>query len=196
MDVDPMEAEVWLPAFPGQRKPFAVGNPYRAAEGNALARTHGAHSPSVVAPLAEEIIANTLTSNPHLDAVRDQSTLEAHGWAEAICVLCRRFVAASSLEDAISDTHTEESTEHHAGGTSRRSTKGRRTQSTLALLDRWEARAAKLRNDLGVTPMARAKLGRNVVATQVDMATFLSSLREQVDQEQGGQGQVEERESA
>jgi hypothetical protein len=175
------EATSWTPAFPGQRAPFEPGNPHRAGEGNALAVTHGATSPRRVAPLAAEIEKSSRNSPAWPGYLSDQSyapAVSAWAWAEAVCALLRDFIADRDLDEAMTDHMEETSTETHGKGRSTRTTSGRRTRNALGLLDQWEARAAGHRARLGLDPLSRARLGRDVTAAGTDLVALLTAARE------------------
>jgi hypothetical protein len=45
-------------------------------------------------------------------------------------------------------------------------------------LRRWEAQALKHREQLGISPLARARMGRDVAAGSVDMAKLMADLED------------------
>lgn len=147
----------WVPSFEGQRPPFQPGNPDRFEMGNTAAVQHGAYSERILAPLAESIVEHTLRdpSLAYLREPRYRATVNAWGRAEGKCVLFEEQL--ERLPDDLADKRVE--TAHRE-------------------LHRAETRAATLRSQLGLTPLSRARLGRDVAATQVDMARLLSEARE------------------
>jgi hypothetical protein len=151
----------WEPAFPGQRPPFGPGH--------VVSRTHGATSPRTIAPLAAEIEQEARGADWWPDWLTDPSyaaEVQAWSWSEAQARLLRAHVGELDLVDAMADTGTEESTETHTKAQSKRVTASRRLRSSLAELDRAEARAARLRSRLGLEPTSRARLMRDLSATR------------------------------
>lgn len=194
MDIEPAAHE-WVPDFPGQRRPFEVGNPYRITPGTTLAKTHGAYSATTVAPLAEEIEQRARTDASWPEYLTDVSYVPAvAAWAhsEAVCVLLRKYLAERSFEDGMTDVHSEETEERRRKGSSSRLTTGRRTRAALDMLSRWEATASSHRSRLGLDPLSRAKLGRDVTAAKLDIATWLSAETARLEAEQAADGPEDE----
>lgn len=184
---DGTPANGWLPEFVGQRPPFELGNPYRVVEGNTLARTHGAYSATTVAPLAAEIEQRARTDESwpaYLTDVSYAPAVEAWAHAEAVCVLLRRYLAERSFEDGMTDVHSEETEERRRKGSSSRSTTGRRVRAALDMASRWEATASQHRSRLGLDPLSRAKLGKDVTSARLDLATWLSAETARLEAEQ------------
>jgi hypothetical protein len=150
--------------------------------GNLSAVSHGAYSPQIVDPLAAQIVTDQLESKscpPHLkdDPERWQYALDAWGRAEATVRLLRAWISGRDIGDALSETSEAlEETTHRKGGSTKRTT-GRRTESALVALDRAERTAAARRNDLGLTPMAAARL-RVDLAPKYDLASEIAELEE------------------
>ena len=153
------------------------------ASANTVSQTHGAYSPRVVDPLAAEIVAGQLASPscpPHLkeDPGRWSYALDAWGRAEATVRLLRAWVGGRDVGDALSETSEAlEETTHRKGGSTKKTT-GRRTESALAALDRAERTAAARRNDLGLTPMAAARLKVDMTP-KFDLALAIAALEEE-----------------
>ena len=170
-----------LPAFPGQRPPFAPGNPHRVTDGNHLAQRHGAYSARTVEPLADEIEESARTSPAWPAYLTDpsyQPAVRAWATAEAICELLRRHLAGQDFADALVDMTQEESTETHGKGRSTRRSTSRRTRSALDMLARWEVTASNHRSRLGLDPLSRARLGRDVTSARSDLVQILTAQRE------------------
>lgn len=143
----------WTPAFPGQRRPFEPGHE--------LSTRHGAYSPRKVDPLAAEMVA--LVDGD--DAVSwltaaDRPALWAWARAEAQVQLLTEYLeqAGQATGDGIGNLDED------------------RVRSAYLLLHRAEARALSGRARLGLDPLSRARLGRDVAAAKVDMARLLSGL--------------------
>jgi hypothetical protein len=128
------------------------------ADGNTVALRHGANSERTIEPVAAELAGRLL------DLAREPETpvgylaspeyLPAVGaWAsvEAECVLYRRWFDEHGLFD-------EEG----------------KPRPGLSNWDRTESRAAKLRQRLGLDPLSRARLGRDVGAASLDLALLMS----------------------
>lgn len=134
----------WVPAFPGQRPPFAPGH--------TLSMRHGAHSDRLVGPRALEIAAALEDDGALPEFLRDPS------YRPAVLAYCRTLAQVERVEGYLAE-HTPEHgvPELDDDGAVRAATR---------LLDRLVARADRQRADLGLTPMARARLGRDVAAQQ------------------------------
>jgi hypothetical protein len=145
------DAAVWTPAFEGQRPPFQPGND--------LAVTHGAYAQRKVAPLAaqliESVMADDQVSYLHLPSYRP--ALAAWAAAEAKVILIEAWVDGMTIESAA---------ESKQGQT-----------SPLELLRKWDATCQTHRARLGMDPLSRARLGRDVAATQVDAVAALTRMR-------------------
>lgn len=145
----------WSPAFPGQRPP-RNGPP-----GNELALKHGAYSPRKVDPLATEMVAlvDGDESISWLSAA-DRPALWAWARAEAQVQLLSEYLerAGQASEDGVGDLDDD------------------RVRAAYLLLHRAEARALSGRARLGLDPLSRARLGRDVAAARVDMARLLSGM--------------------
>ncbi len=150
--------------------------------GNTVSTWHGAKSERRIGPLAERIeqTARGLPSWPsYLDDAAYGPAVASWARAEAIVELLWRYLSERDLDETLSDTSTDKTiTEQDGDGKQRRISAGRRTRAALDLLERAEGRAARARASLGLDPMSRARLGRDVAASQVDMAQLLSQLRE------------------
>ena len=152
-------AEAWVPAFPGQRPPFAPGNTLSPT-------THGAYSPRKVEPLAREFVELLLADEhtpAHVKAAAYRAELWALGRAEAQVQLLSEYLAAraEAAGDGIGDLTSES------------------VRSAYLLLHRAESRAASSRSRLGLTPVSAARLGKHVAqgaAAQADVATAMAML--------------------
>lgn len=143
----------WAPANDRQHPPFEPGND--------LAARHGAYSPRKVDPLATQMVAlvDADASISWLTAA-DRPALWAWARAEAQVQLLSEYLelAGRQAGDGVGDLEEE------------------RIRAAYLLLHRAEARALSGRARLGLDPLSRARLGRDVAATQVDMARLLSGL--------------------
>lgn len=138
----------WEPEFGGQRPPFQPGND--------LAVTHGAYSRSRTDPIArrfiEEIVSDEATA--YLAAPAYHSTLWNWAMLMAQCELIQTYIEGMSFAEA--------------------SNSSRGAVSPLDLLARFTRSALTLAKELGLTPLSRARLGKSISSTQVDLATLLS----------------------
>lgn len=124
--------------------------------GNTVGERHGAYSERRIAPLARELVAGAVAHSPYLGEAAYAGELEAWSRAEARCFLLARYVDEHGPLDA--------------DGTPR---------PALAALTQQERLAGELRHRLGLTPLSRAKLGRDATATQVDLAALMARLAEE-----------------
>lgn len=122
--------------------PFEVANELRT--------THGANSPRRVDPLMTALLSAVAGDDVELSWLRpaDQPSVRAWARTEARITLVSEWLA---LHGGDLDEHGEVRAASH-------------------LLNRLEARAESLRSKLGFDPLSRAKLGKDVAATGVDLA--------------------------
>jgi hypothetical protein len=115
--------------------------------GNDLAVTHGAYSPAKIEPRAGELVAVQVAVAPWLKVV-DMPSVWAWARTEAAIERVSDWLAARGGElDRAGDI-----------------------RPAADLLARLEARAESQRSRLGFDPLSRARLGRDVAATEVDLA--------------------------
>ncbi len=137
----------WTPEFPGQRPPFQ--------RGHELSVQHGCYSPRRVDPLASELVDRMLSdvAVTFLQAPAYRPALWAWARAEAKCQLLEEYL------DGRDDLADE------------------RVIAAYRELHRAETRAANLRTQLGLTPLARARLGKDVAQARVaDAAAVMAEL--------------------
>lgn len=150
----------WVPEFEGQRPPFQPGN----VPANA---THLAYSPKVVDPRAEALLT-MLLEDPAVPAHAKAKAYRLELWA-----LCRAEVKVHLIEEWLAGQATEK---HPLGDLG-----DARIQAAYLQLHRSESRAASARSRLGLTPVAAARLGKNVAQAQVaqtDVALRMAQLHE------------------
>jgi hypothetical protein len=156
------EEDGWVPAFPGQRPPFAKGHEYRFAEGNELGLRHGAFSPRRVDPLASELVDLVLNdpATQYLQAAHWRPAVWAWAKAEAQVQLLEEYLArrAEDAGDGVGDLGDE------------------RVRSAYLLHHRASSRAMSGRRQLGLDPLSAARLGRDKAAAGVDMAQLMAQL--------------------
>jgi hypothetical protein len=115
--------------------------------GNRAAETHGALSPRAVAPLADNLASELSAVAPWCGQGAFASAVAAWAWAEAQASLLRVYVDEQGMLDAEG-----------------------RPLPALGLLERVEARAARLRGELGLTPSSWAKLVARLGSADGDAA--------------------------
>ncbi|MFC5996263.1 hypothetical protein ACFQE5_18840 [Pseudonocardia hispaniensis] len=173
-----MADQDWTPAFPGQRPPFRPGN--------TAALTHGANSERRVSKVAAEI-EQTARTDPAWPGYLDDPayTAAVRSWArsEAIVHLLGTWLDAQDIDAwMVSTVDSTTDTEKFEGG-ARTRTRARRVGSVLEQLRLWEASAARQRQRLGLDPLSRARLGRDVTAQRVDLVELLTRAAEQRDRD-------------
>lgn len=127
--------------------------PPPAPAGNLRAVRHGAHSPAIVEPVAQELATRIVEAAAYLAEPRFQPSVEAWSRAEAKCALLNAY-----LED---HGHLD----RHG-----------RPRPAFRLLREWERRASEERDRLGLSPVAAAKLSKDITATQFDLARAMAEL--------------------
>ncbi|MGH3276590.1 MAG: hypothetical protein ACRDNZ_19965 [Streptosporangiaceae bacterium] len=156
------------------------GYKWRDAEpGNELALKHGANSERHVGPLAEQIAAALLSDPDTPPYVREPSyaaAVRAYARAEAVVDLLWRWLAELDPAAAMADTTvTDEDTAFSKGKSSKRTT-SRHVESVLTQLHRHETRAMNLRARLGLDPLSRARLGKDIAAQRFDLARVFAEM--------------------
>ncbi|MBK7610840.1 MAG: hypothetical protein IPJ15_05960 [Actinomycetales bacterium] len=145
----------WTPAFPGQRPPFEPGN--------TVALQHGAFSPRFVDPLAADLVGMVLEDPQvgYLTAPAYRPALWAWARAEAQAQLLVEYLARAGQEsgDGVGDLDLD------------------RVRTAYLLLHRAESRADRSRARLGLDPLSRARLGKDVAqAKAADAAAIMAEL--------------------
>jgi hypothetical protein len=138
----------WTPAFNGQRPPFQPGN--------SLAVSHGAYSPTRTDPLANQFRDEILASP-------DMQYLNKPQYAAIFWRYCQAAAKVQLIEEWVDGMSIRGAAESTFGQT-----------SPLELLRKWTATMLTLAARMGLDPLSYAKLGKDVVSTQVDLARLLS----------------------
>lgn len=143
--------------------------------GNQAALLNGSYSPRHIEPLAAQILTEARTADTWPAYLNDPTynrALKAWAWTEAICELLRQWLADMDIQDAATETTTttddEETTETHR----RRVSVSKRVTSALERLAKYESIASSHRSKLGLDPLSRAKLGKDVAAANLDLAQY------------------------
>ena len=114
-----------LAAIPGRR----------SSRGTQAALKHGARSPRILTPIAEQLAAGLAQVAPWTSAASFQGTVASWSWAEAQAVVLRAYLDEHGLVD-----------------------EDGQPRPAAAMLERAEGRLAGLRAQLGLTPLALGKL--------------------------------------
>lgn len=138
----------WHPEFDGQRPPFQPGNE--------LHLIHGIYSSARVDPIAHRYIAE-IAADPTLDYLK-QPRFHAALWAWASAA-----AKVELLQQWVDSQPIEAAADSDRGKT-----------SALELLRKWMTTAQNHASRLGLDPLSAARLGKDIAATQVDLATLLS----------------------
>jgi len=125
------------------------------ARGNDLATKHGAWSQKVVDPVAHELVSVLLDQVGYLTDPSYEAAIQAWARHEArVLVLAAWLDEHGPLDD---------------DGNPR---------PALSALKDFERLAASARSRLGLDPMSRAQLGRDIAAQQVDLARIFEEMEE------------------
>lgn len=124
------------------------------AKDNTLAVKSGYRSERYVEPLATEIVAAAVEDAPYLDQPKYRATVMAWAREEARVRLLSDYIERVGLVDDQGHVVAAEGALHRA-----------------------ETRASNLRSALGLTPMSRARLGRDVAQSQVSITAQLAAYR-------------------
>lgn len=141
--------------------------------GNEVALRHGAYSPRKVEPLANELVERVVAQAQAAESptpwLRDVT------YAPAVWAWARAEARVQLLEEWLM---SRGSVGVDAEG---------EVQGAAKLLTRYEASAARARQALGLDPLSRARLGKDVAAAEVDMAKLMAEEAER-DRQGGGDG--------
>ena len=166
--------EEWVAEYPGQRPPFGPGN--------RLSFKHGATMPEVVDPLAMQLIDQVLEvpGNEYLREPRNAIAVDNWAHARARVLLMRRYLATQDIETALSEvTEIVETEERPSPGELRRQSRMRSTVSTWKAMESAERQESHLAVQLGLTPLARVKLGKAAQSPSADLALIWAREDEQ-----------------
>ena len=157
----------------GPGKPFSPGHE--------LSVRHGAFSRRVTVPRAAELVAELLAKPSTPEWLREESYADAvMAWGQALAEVERLRARRDELdrrdaESAVTASLTElvETTETEvrpAPGTLSRESITRQQESLSRALHRAEMRLRTMRADIGLTPMSRARLGKDIARARLDLA--------------------------
>jgi hypothetical protein len=135
-----------------QRPPFEPGNK--------VAQTHGAFTPSIVEPLADEL-RETILTDP------DSAYLRSPRFAKRLLSYCQTEARVMRIEAWVGQMSDEEAARSDKGQT-----------SPLELLRKWKTTAANEANKLGLDPVSWARIRKDYAVTRrLDFATWASAKR-------------------
>lgn len=149
----------WVPAFEGQRPPFEPGNE--------MALKHGAYSPHVVAALARTIVDQVLEQAALPGA--PTAYLQDLSYRPALWDYATALAQQSRFAEALAQHGECEGCKRCHGWDEK--------------LRRWQVTVMTHRQRLGMDPLSRARLGKDVAAAQVDLASLLSAERARLEAE-------------
>ena len=150
--------------------------------GNFAAVKSGTQSERLLAPLAEAVLLEA-RADPSWPAYLDEPVyaMSVSAWAraEAAVQLYTRYLERQTPEEW--STEVTDAAEVTEGGGERggRETRRSRTRKRTPSLEMWrklEQHASNLRTKLGLDPLSRARLGRDVASSQADMAQIMAQL--------------------
>lgn len=149
---------------PGSRGYTITHPPFEP--GNQVALKHGAYQPRRFEPLALELVESTLTEAGR-EGGQTGYLLEA-SYRAALWAWARTEARVQLVSEWLIDRGAELDVDGEVLG-------------AASLLNRLEARAESLRARLGLDPLSRARLGRDVASAQVDMAQLMARAGEEKD---------------
>lgn len=142
--------------------------------GHELTLKHGAYSPRRVDPLAEELVGQVLD----VAEVEGLSFLTQASYRPALWSWARAEARIQLLEEWLAEHADAALSLDHEG----------EVMAAVKLLERVERRAVTLRSRLGLDPLSRARLGRDVAAQQVDLARYFAEQHRDEQQQQEDDG--------
>ena len=150
--------------------------------GHTLSTTHGATSERRLGPVRDAILKVARESPawpPYLNDESYQHAVNAWARAEAVCVLVWSYLENQDIDAALTEKSSSAETEYDELKDGRKKhvklTQGRRTAAALDYLDRFEKTAANHRSRLGLDPLSRARLGKDVTAARLDLAQIYAA---------------------
>ena len=150
--------------------------------GHTRSVTSGIHSERMLMPRAEAILlqAKADPSWPHyLNEPVYAAAVSAWARAEAAVQLYTEYLEGQTPEEWSTEvTDLAEATEGDGdrGGSSTRTSRSRKRMASLEMWRKLEQHASQMRTKLGLDPLARARLGRDVASQQADMAQVMAQL--------------------
>jgi hypothetical protein len=128
-----------------------------------------------VGPLASEIERAARESEgwpSYLEAPEYGPAVRAWARAEAVLELLTAYVSERDIGDALTEVYSEDVDERHSKGRTRRVSSARRTMAAVEMTRRNESVAMHLRDRLGLSPLARSRIDRDVAAAKLDLGAM------------------------
>lgn len=123
--------------------------------GNTVRLSHGAHSERIFTELAAHIANEAVEHLPYLQNPSYRTAIRAWALVAARAELLERYIDEhGQLDDA------------------------GEVRPAATLLAKLTTQESNLSKQLGLDPLSRAKLGKDIASTQVDMAEWLAAQRE------------------
>lgn len=135
-------------------RPAGGGSPAPAQPGNLMALKHGALAARVVEPVARELVEMAVAEAPYLQDASYRPAVESWATAEAKARLLDAYLQRVGVLDADGQP-----------------------RPALDALRMWEKRASEERARLGLDPLSRAKLSRDVTASQASLTAIWDRLQ-------------------
>lgn len=180
-DSEAPAAEVAAPAGSSPARGYSW-EPFRP--GHMLSVKSGIYSERFLTPRAEEILLRE-RAKPTWPAYLEEPVYEraVRAWSrsEAMLELYTEYVEQQTAE-AMSTEFGEAEEDitgdgtKGGGGNSTRRSRTRKTGPSLEMWRKLDASASMHRTKLGLDPLSRARLGRDVAASQADMAQIMAQL--------------------
>jgi hypothetical protein len=150
--------------------------------GHMLSVKSGIYSARLLTPRAEEILLRE-RAKPTWPAYLEEPVYEraVRAWAraEAMLELYTEYVeqqTAEAMSTEFGEAEEDITGDGEKGGSSTRRSRTRKTGPSLELWRKLDAAASMHRTKLGLDPMSRARLGRDVASSQADMAQVMAQL--------------------
>ena len=150
--------------------------------GNVLALEHGIYSARSLTPRAEEILLRE-RAKPTWPAYLEEPVYEraVRAWsrAEAMLELYTEYVeqqTAEVMSTEFGEAEEDITGDGEKGGNSTRRSRTRKTGPSLELWRKLDAAASMHRTKLGLDPLARARLGKDIASSQADMARIMADM--------------------
>ena len=150
--------------------------------GHMLSVKSGIYSARLLTPRAEEILLRERakpTSPAYLEEPVYERAVRAWARAEAMLELYTEYVeqqTAEAMSTEFGEAEEDITGDGEKGGNSTRRSRTRKTGPSLELWRKLDAAASMHRTKLGLDPLARARLGRDVASSQADMAQIMAQM--------------------
>lgn len=147
--------------------------------GNTKALHHGARSERTLSAIAQHLYETARNSPdwpPYLNEPVYQPAVRSYFRGEAILTALETYLDGINIAQALTEITTLDETTDTEGdktaGRAKRISTARRTGAALEYLRKWETTTSNLRARLGLDPLSRAKLGKDIAAARLDLAQY------------------------